>query len=116
MDRLSAYEILKDARNGIIKQDYAKRIARMVVRQAEDPLSKSIMKDWRVHGSGNYCANYIIYEDSGESDDEIHDFVDSMRVENNVPYDCSGAWFTTSIRWFRCKAGIAIIHRLARAV
>ena len=82
-----------------------------------DPLAKSLSDEWRHRAceDGEHGVDYTFIEDSGETDDEIRDYIESEvgYPEIHSPYDCTGKPFTTSIHWKRTPGGIALIHRWA---
>lgn len=84
----------------------------------DDPLEKSLMaEEWRhyVREDGEGGADYIIFKDCGETDDEIQKYVDEEigYPPINSPYDCTGQRFTWDKHWKRTPAGIVIVHRWA---
>lgn len=109
--------ILNGLRSGCFySPEVAKRMARSALRPEKDPLAASPREDWRELRERDFRVKYVIFEDCGETDEEIQKYVDDMRVEFapfSPMYDCTGVWFTSSIRWFRCGAGIGVIHHLA---
>lgn len=84
----------------------------------KDSLEKSLMEEeWRhiVAEDGEHGADYIIFKDCGETDDEIQEYVDNEigYPPINSPYDCTGKPFTYDKHWKRTPAGIVIVHRWA---
>ena len=64
-------------------------------------------------------AQYGIYEDEGQTDDEISALL-REELHRDIPgymfWDCTGIFFTTSIYWQRTPCGIVVIHRMSRDV
>lgn len=83
----------------------------------KDRLEKSISEDWRtlIVNDGEGGVDYIIFQDDGESDEEIQEYVDEEvgYAPINSPYDCTGRPFTWDKHWKRTPAGIVVIHRWA---
>lgn len=83
----------------------------------KDRLEKSISEDWRtlINEDGEGGVDYIIFEDNGESDAEIQEYVDDEvgYAPINSPYDCTGRPSTWDKHWKRTPAGIVVIHRWA---
>ena len=84
-------------------------------RHFEDPLAQPITEEWRhrISEDGESGVDYVIYEDCGESDDEIQEYVDEEIGYAPIcsPYDCTGRRFTWDKHWKRTPVGIVIIHR-----
>ena len=80
-----------------------------------DRLAISIQEEWRTLYStdGESWTEYVIFEDCGESDDEIREYVASLERHIYSPYDCTGTPFTRWIHWRRVPAGIVVIHALS---
>ena len=93
-----------------------KRRMRREWARSTDKLEESIQENWRrlyPREDGEYWYDYCIFEDGGESDEKIQQYVDSLQVHNYTPYDCSGKPVTRWLHWKRVAAGIVIIHELA---
>lgn len=92
-----------------------KREMRSKFARQTDRLAKSMQEEWRTlySADGESWIEYVIFEDCGESDDEIREYVASLERYNYGLYDCTGKPFTRWIHWRRVLAGIVIIHALA---
>ena len=81
----------------------------------DDPLEKSLRAEWRHRYSedGEGGVDYAFFEDCGETDEEIEDFImySVGYPEINSPYDCTGRRFTYGVDWKRMHGGIVMIHR-----
>lgn len=84
-------------------------------RHFVDPLAQPITEEWRhsISEDGEGGADYVIFEDCGESDDEIQEYVDEEIGYAPIcsPYDCTGRRFTWDKHWKRTPVGIVIVHR-----
>ena len=62
-------------------------------------------------GDSDPTVSDIWFEaDDGETDEELTEYCDSMRIEIHSPFDCTGKRFTASITWKRTPFGIRFIH------
>lgn len=80
-----------------------------------DPLEKSMKDEWRhrYDEDGEGGVDYAFFEDCGETDEEVEDFImySVGYPEINSPYDCTGRRFTYGVDWKRMHGGIVMIHR-----
>ena len=90
-------------------------------RNRPDRLEKSLRDELRVWYAkdGECMVQYGIYEDEGQTDDEISALL-REELHRDIPgfmfWDCTGIFFTTSIYWQRTPCGIVVIHRMSRDV
>ena len=120
------YEFLHEVKGWIKDQELTDREAQKLIRhirdeikiadRGTDPLAVSMMEDWRHHCGPEWDSggnDYMIFEDHGESDEEIKEFIEE---EVELPpiheeYSPTGKYFTWDVHWSRTPAGIVIIHR-----
>lgn len=113
MDARIHYEL--KVKYGMEIPDKIKRQIRAGYAAQTDKLAKSIQEDWRTVYANEYGESwyeYCIFQDDGETDEEIQDYVDSLVLHNYSQYDCTGKPFTRWTHWKRVPAGIVIIHAL----
>lgn len=81
--------------------------------KGQDSLTQSLCDEWRITGDYESVTKYAIFEDNGETDEELDEFIEEMCIVNPYSaYDCTGRPFTISIRWKRMPVGIAVIHHI----
>lgn len=101
---------------------YRKTLKRLFAKNYHtDPLAQSMREQLRYscRDEGETVYEYGIYEDNGETDDEIAQGLkeELMRtIPNSYYWDCTGLLFTQSIHWQRTPCGIAVVHRMGRDV
>ena len=108
-------EILAKRNNGI-----KERRAQIHAMQDEMVDKLTIKRNaWKVvyrDEMGETGYYYGIFDDDGETDEEIEEYCDSLVMRINSPYDCTGKLFTQYITWKRTSMGIRIIHAWGRDV
>ena len=84
---------------------------------SKDPIAFSLMhfprRLYDKDGQGWY--DFGVYEDNGETDDEIQCYLDDeyhMSIPAYVDWDCTGRPFTQYLHWRRVPCGIAFVHRV----
>ena len=98
-----------------------KLMRKMHSEKRYDRLEKSLRDELRVWCTtdGECMVQYGIYEDEGQTDDEISALL-REELHRDIPgymfWDCTGIFFTTSIYWQRTPCGIVVIHRMSRDV
>jgi hypothetical protein len=81
-----------------------------------DKLAKSIRENWRricTDESGENWCDYRIIADNGQTDEELDEYAEVLKIHNYSAYDCTGRPFTRWVHWKRIAAGIAFIHAMA---
>jgi len=94
---------------------HARSVLRSYYDEHFDPLRQSMQSAPRYHCEDvleAYVTEYGFLPawTVDASDEEIDDYVDSLRMEIHSPYDCTGKRFTHYINWKRTPAGVAYVH------
>ena len=111
------YASIKRTRDNDLKSELLSRYIEKRIHKTK-PLNSiaSIQDDWHrvYYHDGDSWTEFALFEGDDCTDEEISEYVNSMRIRINSPYDCTGKVFTEWINWHRNPNGwISVIHHKA---
>lgn len=101
----------------ILKQKrYRKALSKIMRKKGRcDSLSRSLREEPRFcypYEDGETVIEYgFLPGDNNYTEEDLKEIIDDMWMEINSPYDCTGKWFSISIRFKKTPVGIAYVHK-----